>query len=158
MNFELTKTQSAEFLQQAGVSSDADFEVRQIGTDAAMVELILSRIRIGEKTMTFSLPWIAERTGYTKLVPGRYMLIVDAEGQPCMLLKTERVKDVIFGEIDDSDLSREGMQMRTVEAWKPLHTTVWNFKLEPLGLSVTEDMPVWREYFEMVYPEIEAPN
>ncbi len=158
MTFELSTKQSAEFLVQAGISPDVDYEVRQIGTDAAMVELILSKIRIGEKTMTFSLPWIAERTGITKPVPGRYLLIVDADGQPCMLLEMQRVENVLFGQVDDSHLSREGVPMRTVEAWKPLHTMVWNYKLEPFGLTVAEDMPVWAEYFEMVFPEIESEN
>jgi len=151
MSFELSKEQCAEFLSQAGVSEEENYEVRQIGTDAEMVNLILDRIRIGEKTMTFSLPWIVQRTGGTEPTVGHYSIIVDADGSPCMLFRITDVKSLLFGEVSEKELAREGVPMRTVEAWKPLHVYVWNLKLEPFDLTVSDDMPVWAEYFDVVY-------
>ncbi len=142
----------AAFLAEAGLSADTPVEARQIGTDAAMIALIRERIVIGEKTMTFSLPWLAERNGTGGPEPGHVIVTLDADGRPDLALRIERTERLPFGEVDANHLAREGLPMRDPVAWRDLHRRVWNAKLEPHGLGVTDDMPVWAEYFECVHP------
>jgi uncharacterized protein YhfF len=151
MNFELSTEKCRNFLLQAGVESDAHYEVRQIGVDAEMVRLIHERIVIGEKTMTYSLPWIASRSGRSPPVTGRYLMVVDSKGEPCLLLKLTKVRSLVFGQVSEEDLSREGIPMRSLEAWVTLHTMVWNGQLRPFDMIVTDEMPIWAEDFDLVY-------
>jgi uncharacterized protein YhfF len=151
MHFELSAEQCRTYLQQAGADPDGGYEVRQIGSDAEMVRLIHGVIVSGEKTMTYSLPWIAERTGLSSPVEGLYLIVVDAGGLPCLLLQLTCVRSLVFGQVSERDLAREGIPMRTLEAWVPLHRIVWNGQLEPFGLQVSAEMPVWAEDFNLVY-------
>ena len=140
----------AEFLR-AGGRPDASCDVRRIGTDANMVRLIIERIATGEKTMTYSLPWLREHTGQPDPAPGLLVVALDAAGAPALLLELTRIKHLSFGEVTEADIAEEGIPMRDIKAWRPLHTTVWNEKLAPLGRSVSDDMPVTAEYFKLIY-------
>ena len=152
MSDEAQSSSVQAFLEQHGVRGEAgsDWEVRRLGADEAMVERILDVITGGEKTMTFSLPWVAEHECAPAPTAGRHLVLMDASDRPRLLLRLTDVVPRTFGAVDESDLSREGIPMRDPEAWRELHTWVWNAKLEPLGRQVSDDMPVWAEYFELV--------
>ena len=139
------------FLEAASLDPGSDCEVRRLGTDADMVRLILERIRIGEKTMTFSLPWIAAQEGRPAPAPGQLIAMVDADAEPAVLVRLTQVEELAFGDVDERHLAREGVPMRRVAAWKPLHEVVWNGKLAPLGRQVDDAMPVWAEYFDVLH-------
>jgi uncharacterized protein YhfF len=145
----------ASFLRQAGLDRRDDVDVRRIGTDDAMVQAIIDRIATGEKSMTYSLPWIAERENRTAPIAGRYLVVLNASGNPALLLRLTEIRNLLFGEVSEKDLEREGIPMRSLSAWRPLHIAVWNEKLAPFGLSVSDDMPVWAESFDLIYPSIE---
>ena len=67
------------FLRKAGVDPTTVCEVRCIGTDDEMVRAIIERIAIGEKTMTYSLPWIAEHECRDAPVTGLHVVVLDAD-------------------------------------------------------------------------------
>jgi uncharacterized protein YhfF len=154
MNVARDETGLGSFLQAHGVTPGAavDIETRRLGADPAMVERILAVISDGEKTMTFSLPWLAEEAGRQPPAPGRFIVLLDAEDSPRLLLRLTEVRERRFGEVAAEDLAREGVPMRDPEAWRELHEWVWNARLNPLGKQVSADMPVWAEYFERIEP------
>ena len=137
-------------LTAAGLPADATVDARRIGTDDAMVEAIIERIAIGEKTMTYSLPWLTEREGRSEPAPGDLIAVLDARGAPRLLLRLRRVRALRFGDVSAVDVAEEGLPMRDIDAWRPLHVAVWNDKLAPHGLEVSDDMPVRAEYFELL--------
>jgi uncharacterized protein YhfF len=137
-------------LTAAGLAADAVVDCRRMGTDAAMVNAIIERIASGEKSMTFSLPWLAAREGRSDPVPGDLVAVLDARGAPRLLLRLHRVRRLAFAEIGVEDIAGEGLPLRDLDAWRTLHLTVWNAKLAPYGLEVSDDMPVWAEYFELL--------
>ena len=139
------------FFRIAGIEPDVDVEVRAIGTDEDMVNALIYRIAIGEKTMTYSLPWVAEQNNRPAPTPGRYLIVVDAFNEPTLLLRMTQIEKIAFGSVTEADIAREGIPMRKLAAWAPLHTDVWNFKLAPFGLSISDETPVWAEYFDVVY-------
>ena len=142
------------FLQAHGVTAgDAgDVETRRLGADPQMVERILSVISKGEKSMTFSLPWLADEEGRRPPAPGRLIVLLDAAGAPRLLLRLTEVRERRFADVDAEDLAREGVPMRDPDNWRELHEWVWNARLNPLGKQVSAEMPVWAEYFEQVEP------
>lgn len=137
-------------LRASGVPVSAEVDLRRIGTDDEMVRLIIERIAIGEKTMTYSLPWIARHEGRPEPRAGGYIAPLGPDGRPALLLRLTRVEELRFGEIGEAHIQREGKPLRRIEVWRPLHIEVWNRKLAPLGRTVTEEMPVWAEYFDLV--------
>ena len=137
-------------LEAAGLPNDAPVESRRIGTDDAMVDAIIERIAIGEKTMTYSLPWLAEHDGRTPPEAGRLVAVLDARGRPALLLRLTGVDTLAFGEVGPGHIQREGIPMRDIDAWRPLHIAVWDEKLGAIGRRVSDDMPVWAEYFDLL--------
>ena len=148
---ELSEDRLEGFLRKAVVDPTTVCEVRRIGTDDEMVRVIIERIAIGEKTMTYSLPWIAEHEGRDVPGAGLHVVVLDASGSPALLMRFTRVEKLVFGAVDETHIQREGIPMRTMEAWRPLHIDVWNEKLAPLGMTVGDEMPVWAEYFDLIY-------
>lgn len=142
----------SRFLENAGLPADTPCELRRIGTDDAMVTAIIERIASGEKTMTYSLPWLAQRDGRDPPEPGRRIVVLDAAGQPALLLRLTDVTSLLFGQVSEADLKREGIPLRRMETWRPLHIAVWNEKLAPIGREVSDSMPVWAEAFDLEYP------
>lgn len=133
------------------VAADADCQVRWIGLDAASTRNIFDLIRVGDKTGTFTLPWIVERTGQPPPRVGRLIVLVDIDGAPTLLVRTRRVDSAVFGKVTAADTAVDGSPVRDPAVWIPLHTRYWNDLLRPYGLAVSEDMPFWIEEFELLY-------
>jgi uncharacterized protein YhfF len=129
----------------------SDYQVRWIGLDAPSTRQIFDLIRCGDKTGTFTLPWIVERTGSPRPAVGDCIILIDFDGTPTMLVRMERIHEVPFGRITAADTAIDGSPVRDLAVWKPLHTGYWGALLQPFGLDVTEDMPVWIEKFALVH-------
>lgn len=122
--------------------------LRRIGDDSATVALVLSLVRAGEKTGTFTLPWLAERGAETLAVPGDILVLTDFAGQPAMEVRVTRVTPLVHGSITAADIAVEGPALRDLPAWRVFHESYWNRRLAPFGLVVTPAMPVHAEHFE----------
>lgn len=128
-----------------------DYEVRWIGLDDATTEQILELIRSGDKTGTFSLPWIRERTGKNLPGVGDAIVLVSFDSKPQLVVRITEITEVAFGDISEEHTAVDGSPVRALAVWKPLHIDYWNERLLPLGLAVCDDMPVLIEKFELVY-------
>lgn len=127
------------------------YQVRWIGLDAPSTEQILELIRAGDKTGTFTLPWIVERTDQPEPKAGDAIILIDFDGAPRMLVRLTEVRTVLFGDVTAADTAIDGTPVRDLAVWKPLHTVYWNGLLEPFGLATADDMPFWAEPFELIY-------
>lgn len=133
------------------IGPDPAHQVRWIGLDADSTLQIFELIRMGDKTGTFTLPWIIERTGQPVPQVGALLVLIDIGGRPTLLLRTRAVRDAVFGEVTAADTAVDGSPVRDPAVWVPLHTQYWNALLEPFGLAVSDDMPFWIEEFELLY-------
>lgn len=133
------------------VSASAGYQVRWIGVDRASTHRIFELIRCGDKTGTFTLPWIMERTGQAQPVQGRLLVLIDMDGTPTLLVRTTSVRLAIFGRVTAEDTAVDGSPVRDPAVWIPLHTRYWNALLRPFDLAVSDDMPFWIEAFDLVY-------
>ena len=147
----------AKFLASAGVGMGDRVQLRWIGLDAPSTRAIFDLIRAGDKTGTFTLPWIVERTGLDPPARGQRLVLIDFDGRPVLSLRTVEVREVVFGEVTAADIAIDGSPVRDPAVWKPLHTDYWNALLRPFGLSVSDSMPFWAERFELLYDADAAP-
>jgi len=128
-----------------------EYQVRWIGLDRPTTQQIFDLIRSGDKTGTFTLPWIVARTDQPTPAVGDCIILIDFEGVPTLLVRLERVHEVAFGAITAADTAIDGSPVRDLAVWKPLHTQYWGALLQPFGLQVSPDMPVWVEKFSIVH-------
>lgn len=127
------------------------YEVRWIGLDDETTRQVIELIEIGDKTGTFTLPWLVERTEQPVPAVGAAIILVDFAGVPRLLVRLTGIERVNFGEITAAHTAIDGAPVRDLGVWIPLHTRYWNGLLEPHGLTVTADMPVWVERFELLH-------
>ncbi len=141
----------AACVARSDLSAADDCEVRWIGLDDETTEQVLELIASGDKTGTFTLPWIVERTGQPRPRAGRCIVLIDYRGAPRLLVRLTRVERVTFGAVTERHTAIDGSPVRALATWKPLHTRYWNDLLRPFGLRVSDDMPVLVETFELLY-------
>ena len=127
-----------------------EYQVRWIGLDHDTTEQILELILAKDKTGTFTLPWIVERTDQPNPKAGDPIILIDFSGTPRVLVRLTRIHNVPFGEITAEDIAVDGTPVRSLDIWRPLHTQYWNEMLSPFDLEVSDDMPVLVEAFEVL--------
>ena len=140
-----------DYLPGAGLPTE--YEVRWIGLDAESTAEILDLIRVRDKTGTFTLPWIVARTEQPTPRVGAAIILIDFDGSPALLIRLTDIREVSFGEITAEHTVIDGPPVRDLSIWKPLHTRYWNALLAPFDMTVSDDMPVWIEKFELLYPD-----
>ncbi|MEZ5514980.1 MAG: ASCH domain-containing protein [Steroidobacteraceae bacterium] len=134
-----------------GTTFPANYHVRWIGLDADSTQQIFELIRARDKTGTFTLPWIVERTDQPRPNVGDNIILIAFDGSPTLLVRLERIHEVKFGEVTADDIAVDGTPVRDLAVWKPLHTQYWNALLQPFGLTTSADMPIWVEAFAVVH-------
>jgi len=127
------------------------WEVRCIGLDAETTQQIFELIRIRDKTGTFSLPWMVERTDRRVPHVGLCLVLVDMTGRPTLLVRLVAVREALFGQVTEADTAVDGSPVRDPVVWKALHEQYWNSLLAPYGLCVSDQMPFWIESFELLF-------
>ena len=128
-----------------------DHQVRSIGIDEETTDLIIEFIKAGEKTGTYSLPWLMEAEGHPKTTPNTPIILVSYAGIPKVVVQTTRVYETTFGNISLKDTSLDGPPVRDLDIWIPLHTKYWNGLLSNHNRVCTSDMPVLVERFKFIY-------
>jgi uncharacterized protein YhfF len=134
------------------VKRGADYQVRWIGLDAPTTQQIIDLIKAKDKTGTFTLPWIVERTDQPAPCVGDHIILINFDGTPELLVRLTDVYQVKFGAVTAKDIAIDGSPVRDLAIWKPMHTVYWNNLLKPFNLTVSGDMPVWVETFELLFP------
>ena len=132
-------------------SFPGNYQVRWIGLDDESTQQIFDLIRARDKTGTFTLPWIVDRTDQPPPQVGDNIILIAFDGSPTLLVRLEHIHEVAFGAVTADDIAVDGTPVRDLAIWKPLHTQYWNGLLQPFGLATTDDMPVWVEAFAVVY-------
>ena len=129
----------------------AAYEPRWIGLDDPTTEEVIELIRSGDKTGTFTLPWIIEHTDQPIPAVGDAIILVDFKGHPRLLVRLTDITTVAFGDITTAHTRIDGTPVRDLAIWKPLHTGYWNNLLAPYQLEVSPTMPVLVEKFELLH-------
>lgn len=127
-----------------------EYQVRWIGIDRETTLQVIELIRSGDKTGTFTLPWVVEHTEQTTPLVGDTIILIDFDGHPHLIVRLTHIETVAFGDITETHTAIDGPPVRDLSIWKPLHTDYWNGMLAPFGKRVSDAMPVWVEKFELL--------
>lgn len=128
------------------------YRTRCIGWNMETSTAICDYVVAGEKTGTFSLPWLHDSLPETKPEIGQFIVLTNFDGEPRALLKTMALTLVTFKDIDETHTALDGPSVRDLTVWRGIHTTYWNGLLSEIGRQVEDDMPVVVERFTCVYP------
>jgi uncharacterized protein YhfF len=127
------------------------YQVRWIGLDDDTTREVLELIRSGDKTGTYTLPWLIELTEQPEPAVGDAIILLNFAGQPRLLVRLTAIETVSFGKITRAHTAIDGSPVRDLAIWKPLHTHYWNSFLAPFQQCVTDAMPVLVEKFELLH-------
>ena len=147
-----------EFVDQVADKLGVTFSQRVtamcIGSEAAMVDQILRLVANGDKTGTFSLPWLAQHNAEPDPVPGDVIVLTDFGGAPRIATQLTSVDAVTFDEIGAAHTEIDGPAIREVTLWKQIHSQYWGAQLAEIGRSFDPQMPVWVLRFEVLRAEL----
>ncbi|MEE4454175.1 ASCH domain-containing protein [Novosphingobium resinovorum] len=127
------------------------YTVRWIGTYREGTSDVLDLILAGDKTGTFTLPWIVEHTDQPEARPGDCIVLIDYDGIPSMIVRIDAIDTARWGALTEAHTAVDGTPVRDLRTWIPLHTTYWDGMLAPFGLAVTDGMPIWIERFTPLF-------
>ena len=130
--------------------ADGLYRVRAIGRTPETIDVIVRLILSGDKTGTFTSPWIYEGDRSITPEPGGYSILTDSKGSPRAVLRTTTMMTLPFNQITEKETAVESPRARPLDVWRPLHVDFFTDELETRGKKFVEDMPVTVELFEVM--------
>ena len=129
---------------------DGFYRVRSIGGTPKTTDVITKLILSGDKTGTFTSPWMFE--GDRSITPeiGGYSVLTDSTDKPRAVLRTKEILTLPFNRITERETAVDGPAVRPLEIWRPIHVTFFTKELEMRDREFVDDMPVTVEKFEVV--------
>lgn len=131
---------------------DAAYQVWHFGDGDALARELAELVLRGPKRATAGLLWEAERDPNAMPILGGYSVVTDGGGAPLMILRTAEVQIRPFAEVDADFAAAEGEGDGSLEYWRAAHWNYFSRRCEVLGRTVTDDMPVILERFDLIFP------
>jgi uncharacterized protein YhfF len=133
--------------------ADAAYQVWHFGDGGALAHELAELVLRGPKRATAGLLWEAESDPNAMPVLGGYSVVTDGTGgTPLMVLRTAQIEIRPFAEVDADFAAAEGEGDGSLDYWRAAHWSYFSRRCEILGRTVSEDMPVILERFDLVYP------
>jgi len=124
--------------------------VRHFGQDSRVADLLVGLIASGNKTGTFTSPWLYAGKPNETPVVGGYTVVTSFLAEPRLLLRTTAIKTMRFDEIGAAETRVDGPAVRALEVWQRVHWAYFGRELAKLNRTPSQDMPVTVEEFEVV--------
>lgn len=118
------------------------------GDSPALADELLGLVLAGRKRAT-ATAW-SEFGEERPPQVGDLSIVLDGAGTPSALIRTTRTETVPFDEVTDEFAAAEGEGDATLASWRADHERYWRRVLGDDGFAPT--MPVFCEWFELVYP------
>lgn len=140
------------------LTGDEFVRIRHFGQDARVADLLANLIAAGQKTGTFTSPWLFEGNPNEEPVPGGYTVVTDFYEKPRLLLRTTAVTTMAFDEISENETRLDGPAIRQLAVWREVHMVYFGRRLAKLDRIASPNMPVTVETFEVVCDYTSAIN
>ena len=128
----------------------AIFEVWHFCSNQADADALGALARAGTKTATASL-----QMAYTSSEPfpqvGALSIITDWAGNPLLLVETNEVEIVPFGQVSARQAYDEGEGDRSLAYWREVHWQIFSAEARSVGREPSEDMAVFCEHFRVLW-------
>jgi len=112
-----------------------------------LAELVLA----GRKQATAGALWSYEAEDEPLPRPGDFSVVTTWSGTPRCVIRTTGVEVVPFGSVTAEFAAAEGEGDGSLEYWRQAHRTAFEREAVLTGRPPSEEMPVVRERFEVVY-------
>ncbi len=127
----------------------AEYDAWAFGDDPnTLAQLVLD----GTKTATASAYCLYELAGEELPKAGEYSVILNTQGEPVCIIRTEKVFVVPFCEVDEKQAWKEGEGNRSLPYWRQVHKRFFQNELAVVCKEFDENMLVVCEEFLRVYP------
>ncbi|WP_276258783.1 ASCH domain-containing protein [Haloglomus litoreum] len=120
------------------------------GDTPALADTLADLVCVGEKTATAEAKWTVEAAGEPLPEPGDHWVVLDGDGEPRCVIRTERVEVVPFVDVTPDHAAAEGESDGSLASWRLAHVRYYQRTL-PEGRSFDPEMPVVCERFRVVY-------
>lgn len=134
---------------------EAAYQVWYFGDNAALSRDLAGLVLRGRKRATAGLLWDVEADPGSMPVLCGYSVVTDIDGAPLMVLRTDRVETRAYRDVDADFAAAEAEGDGSLAYWRAAHWRYFSRRCEALGRTVSEDMPVVRERFSLIYPMAE---
>lgn len=113
---------------------------------------VLARLTLdGMKTATASAYPCYQAENEPIPQEGTYSVVLWEDGSAACVIKTSRVYIVPYREVSAEQAWKEGEGDRSLSYWRKVHEAFFTEELTSVGLTLTEDMLVVCEEFEVVF-------
>jgi uncharacterized protein YhfF len=138
------------------VPTDSPYRARSYtvegwGDSPEMADELGDLIARGIKTATCSALWEWEAEGNPIPQKGGITVVVDGGGNPLCIVETTEVTIRQYNEVDAEFAQAEGEGDFSLEYWRDAHRTFFSRTLPKIGREFSEDMPLVRERFQVIY-------
>ncbi|MBW3664192.1 MAG: ASCH domain-containing protein [Actinobacteria bacterium] len=140
---------TAEFRDATGYEDVLD--AFAFGDSPEMAEKLARLVVDGDKRATAG--WLADEDAHDLPAPGRHWIVLDGDGRPACVIRTDEVEVAPFGAADPAFAWDEGEGDRTLEDWRDAHLRFFTRRAETVGIPFDDDQPVLFERFSLVRPE-----
>lgn len=127
-----------------------NYRVRTFGSNPEAIVRLLGLISAGEKTGTFTSPWIYERELERKPVRDGYTVVMGPDREPRLLLRTVELQMLTFETITEDHARFDGPGARELSRWRDIHLAFFTRELARHGMQPQSDMPVVLERFKVI--------
>ena len=127
-----------------------DLDVFHFGAEARSAANLAHLVVKGRKRATTLWPDVARRKGETIPTPGLVSVVTDGFGVATCLIRTERVDELRFAEVDETCAKSEGEGDGSLEDWRAGHWAYFNREGKQMGLAFGEDTLVMVERFRLL--------
>ena len=136
-----------------GFDLDQTYEAWAFGDTPEMADDLLALVLSGRKRATASAVPDLEATGDPIPKPGDLSVILDGQGQPACVIRTEAVDIRPFREVDADFAAAEGEGDGTLTYWREGHAAFFQRRAEAAGFAFDHGIEVICERFALIYSE-----
>ncbi len=139
------------FVEEAEISRNTPVDVYYFGSTKKEADTLSELVLQGKKRGTTSAVWEYEH--FDEKIPksDEYSIITDYEGNPKCIIRTTKVLQLNFNEVNERLAYIEGEGDKSLTYWRKEHKETFSKILPRIGKEFAENMPVVFEIFETVY-------
>ena len=128
------------------------------GNTVEFADILAYTVLDGPKRATAGLIAEMEADGEPYPKPGDHWIVTDGQGRPCSVIQTREVQTAPFHTVDEAFAWDEGEGDRSLGFWRRVHIEHFEQSCERIGIDWSEDLDVFFERFDLVWPKANARN
>ncbi|MGH6611826.1 MAG: GNAT family N-acetyltransferase [Burkholderiaceae bacterium] len=148
----------SDYCRMSKLPESTPYQAWYFGDSAPLAHALAELVLHGPKRATAALGLAADALPQTAAVPNGYSVVTELDGTPRAVIRTTVLERRKFRDVDAAFAWDEGEGDRTLDDWKRAHWNYFSRECEKLDCTMSEDVEVCLERFELLYPFEQALN